>query len=94
MYKLPVDYTKLHYTEKKTVRMQYIEEQKGLCYYCNCPLDEEPPQYIKDKEIKWSLFPQDFLKYPVHLQHNHDTGMTEGAVHNYCNAVMWQYEGR
>lgn len=34
------------------------------------------------------------LRYPVHLQHNHDTGMTEGAVHARCNAVMWQYLGR
>ena len=22
------------------------------------------------------------------------TNMTEGAVHAYCNAVLWQYEGR
>ncbi len=48
---------------------------------------------ITDKKINWKLFPENFLKYPIHLQHNHDTGMTEGAVHNYCNAVMWQYEG-
>ena len=94
MYKLPVDYTKLHYTERKVVRLQYIEEQKGLCHYCGCSLNEESPQHIKDKKINWKLFPQNFLQYPIHLQHNHDTGMTEGAVHNYCNAVMWQYEGR
>ena len=42
----------------------------------------------------WDLFPPNFLKYKVHLQHNHSTGMTEGAVHALCNAVMWQYEGR
>jgi hypothetical protein len=94
MYNLPVDYTKLHYTERKVVRLQYIEEQKGLCHYCGRSLNEEAPQHIKDKKINWKLFPQNFLQYPIHLQHNHDTGMTEGAVHNYCNAVMWQYEGR
>ena len=93
-YKLPVDYTKLHYTERQKVRLQYIEEQKGLCYFCGCSLNEEAPQHIKEKNINWSLFPQNFLQYPIHLQHNHSTGMTEGAVHNYCNAVMWQYEGR
>lgn len=37
---------------------------------------------------------KNFLQHPIHLQHNHTTGMTEGAVHNYCNAVMWQYEHR
>jgi hypothetical protein len=38
-----------------------------------------------------SLFPKNFLKWPVHLHHSHDTGMTIGAVHSYCNAVLWQY---
>lgn len=93
-YELPVNYTKLHSTEKKKVRLQYIEEQKELCYYCKGSLNEEAPQNIKDKEIDWKLFPQHFLLHPIHLQHNHNTGMTEGAVHNYCNAVLWQYEGR
>jgi hypothetical protein len=30
----------------------------------------------------------------IHLQHCHKTNMTEGAVHAYCNAVLWQYEGK
>jgi hypothetical protein len=34
------------------------------------------------------------LLHPVHLQHSHVTGLTEGAVHAFCNAVLWQYEGR
>ena len=93
-YKLPVNYRKLHWTERKEVREQYIEKQKGLCYYCKCSLSEEAPQYIKNKKIDWNFFPKDFLKSPIHLQHCHKTNMTEGAVHNYCNAVMWQYEGR
>ena len=35
-----------------------------------------------------------FFKWPVHLHHCHDTGMTTGAVHCYCNAVLWQYPGK
>ena len=93
-YKLPVDYTKLHYTERKAVRLQYIDKQKGLCYYCGHSLNEEAPKNMKSKDINWNLFPKNFLQYPIHLQHNHKTGMTEGAVHNYCNAIMWQYNGR
>lgn len=92
-YDLPIDYTKLHWTERRQVREQYIKEQGGKCYYCGCSLDEPAPPHIIDKKINWKLFPENFLKYPIHLQHNHDTGMTEGVVHNYCNAVMWQYEG-
>lgn len=93
-YTLPVNYNELHWSERKIVREQYIEEQNNMCYYCKCRLDEQAPEYITDQYIDWSLFPPNFLQYPIHLQHNHDTGLTEGAVHNYCNAIMWQYEGR
>lgn len=92
--KLPVDYEDLHWTERRAVREQYIEEQNGNCMFCQASLSEEPPKSIADKKINWKLFPKNFLKYPVHLQHCHKTGMTEGAVHAYCNAVMWQYYGR
>lgn len=91
---LPTDYTKLTPTEKRDARGQYIELQKGKCYFCRAELNKEAPKKIMSKKINWDLFPKNFLQYPIHLQHNHDTGMTEGAVHNYCNAVMWQYYGR
>lgn len=94
MRTLPVDYTKLNWVERKEVREQYIVEQFGKCYYCKESLKEEAPKVITDKPIDWELFPENFLKYPIHLQHNHNTGMTEGAVHNYCNAVLWQYDNR
>jgi hypothetical protein len=93
-YNLPVDYTKLHYSERRLVRQQYIQEQDNKCIYCKCSLDEKPPSEVTDKIINWFLFPRGFLDNPIHLQHNHDTGMTEGAVHAYCNAVLWQYEGK
>lgn len=93
-YNLPVDYTKLTFVERKQVREQYIQQQNGLCYYCKKSLYKEAPEFIRNKWIDWDLFPENFLKAPIHLQHNHTTNMTEGTVHNYCNAVMWQYEGR
>lgn len=76
------------------VREQYVEEQNGMCMYCHTPLRLSPPSEITDKSIDWGLFPPNFLDYPIHLQHDHRTGMTEGAVHAYCNAVMWVYDGR
>ena len=91
---LPVDYTKLTMQERRLVREQYIKQQNNNCMYCGESLAKKAPKWIRDKEIDWSLFPDNFLKYPVHLQHSHKTGMTEGAVHNYCNAVMWQYENK
>ena len=94
IYNLPVDYDKLHYSERKLVREQYIKEQNNKCFYCKEDLNKEAPKRITSKPINWKLFPPNFLKYPIHLQHNHNTGMTEGAIHSYCNAVLWQYEGR
>ena len=90
----PVNYNNTPYWERKTIREQYIEEQEGKCYYCGEDIHKEPPLRITDVKINWKRFPKNFLKYPIHLQHCHKTGMTEGAVHAYCNAVMWQHEGK
>jgi hypothetical protein len=91
---LPVNYEELTTLERKEVREEYVKLQEGKCYYCGKALNWSPSEEVRNKEVNWNLFPPQFLKYPVHLQHNHDTGMTEGAVHSLCNAVMWQYEGR
>lgn len=93
-YKLPLNYDNLSPWERKKVREQYIKEQQNMCFYCNERLDQKAPERITEKRIDLNLFPPNFLKYPIHLQHDHSSGMTEGAVHAYCNAVMWQYEGR
>ncbi len=94
VYTLPILYENLHWTERKEVREQYITEQQHKCLYCKCDLRSKPSQAVRRKKIDWELFPPNFLKYPVHLQHNHITGLTEGAVHSLCNAVLWQYEGK
>lgn len=91
---LPTDYTKLTPSERREVRNEYIRLQDNKCYWCQGLLSESPPNSITNKKIDWNRFPPNFLQYPIHLQHCHKTGMTEGAVHAYCNAVMWQYEGR
>lgn len=89
--KLPTDYTILTPAQRKEVREEYIRRQGNKCYWCGTSLDKKPSM---PKEINWKLFPPGFQDYPVHLQHCHSTGLTEGAVHMYCNAYMWQYHGR
>lgn len=93
-YKLPVLYSRLEQRERRAVREQYVQQQNNLCWHCGEPLDKPPPQHIKDKRIDWRLFPRGFTKHPVHLQHDHFTDLTEGAVHALCNAVLWQYLGK
>lgn len=90
---LPVDYTKLSPSEKKKVREIYIKKQKGLCYHCKGVLTTDPPNKILNKVIHERYYPKDFFKYPIHLHHDHNTGMTLGVVHCYCNAVLWEYYG-
>ncbi len=92
--KLPIDYESIDRFERRKVREEYVRIQNNMCYYCNESLSNEAPERINTKPINWRLFPENFLKYPIHLQHCHKTGMTEGAVHAYCNAVMWQYENK
>ena len=93
MDKLPVNYTRLTWQERRAVRERYIAEQKGLCQHCDGKLTEPPIGPDSGKHINKRRFPKNFFKYPVHLHHCHKTGMTIGAVHNHCNAALWQYHG-
>ena len=90
---LPVNYNELHWAKRREVREEYIRRQNGLCYYCGKPLKGKPDKTILKLRVTKSLFPENFFQYPVHLHHHHETGMTIGAIHCYCNAVLWQYEG-
>jgi hypothetical protein len=92
--KLPVYYENLTREERREVRKHYVLIQKNRCFFCNGLLHLDPPKEITDKPINLKLFPENFLKYPIHLQHDHCTGLTEGAVHAYCNAVLWEYYDR
>ena len=91
---LPIKYSQATSKQRKLVREQYAREQDGLCYWCNESLNGKAPLSVTENKVNWKLFPIGFLKYPVHLQHNHDSDLTEGAVHAICNAVMWQYHRR
>lgn len=89
--KLPANYNEMHYTNKRAVRNEYIKRQEGKCAHCGAPLNGEPTEKVLHKLVNKKLFPQGFFKWPVHLHHSHNNGMTIGAVHCYCNAVLWQY---
>lgn len=89
---LPVNYEELSPRERREVRLEYIRLQDNLCYYCESNINMLPPKEITKKKINLNLFPKGFLDHPIHLHHNHESGMTIGAVHSYCNAVLWQYD--
>lgn len=91
---LPINYHRSHWTKRKQAREQYIEEQQGLCQFCQEPLNEEPCKEVLCLPINYELFPKGMFDHPIHLHHDHKTGMTIGAVHAKCNAVLWQYLGQ
>jgi hypothetical protein len=78
---------------RRLIRKAYEEDQGGICYHCKEVLTGPPSKEIQNKVINKNLFPNGFFNNPVHLHHNHNTGMTIGAVHCKCNAVLWQYHG-
>ena len=91
MITLPIDYDLTHWSIRKQVREEYTLQQDGKCYHCKNPLTGKPTEEVLDKFVNKKLFPNGFFKSPIHLHHSHETGMTIGSVHSYCNAVLWQY---
>lgn len=91
--KLPVKYDECSQTERKLIREEYTKLQENKCWLCQGPLDEGPDEKTESIWIDKTLFPPLFFKWPVHLHHCHKTGMTIGAVHAKCNAILWQYYG-
>lgn len=90
---LPVNYNNCNSNRRRAVREEYVRIQDGKCHHCGMPLNEQPSNEVVAAYIDLSLFPPKFLEWPVHLHHDHDTGMTIGAVHARCNAYLWQYHG-
>lgn len=90
---LPVYYDDIPVSRRWKVREEYIRLQGGKCSFCRAPLDGDPPEKIMKKKVWKSQFPSGFFDSPIHLHHDHKTGMTKGAVHSYCNAVLWTYHG-
>lgn len=90
---LPVKYDSLDGTNKWIIRGEYAKRQKNICYECGENLSDPPAQYIIDHNIRWGRFPPNFLKYPVHLHHDHKTGLTIGVTHARCNAYLFDVKG-
>lgn len=90
---LPIHYPSTPFQQRRLVREEYIRRQQGKCYHCQSDLIIAPPDEVTRLKVNRALFPPNFFKWPVHLHHDHNTGLTIGAVHNYCNAVLWQYHG-
>lgn len=91
---LPVYYPSATPQKRRLIRNLYVSRQNGLCCHCRASLEGEPSVEMQVKKIDQSLFPPGFFRWPVHLHHDHKTGMTIGAVHSLCNAILWQYHGK
>ena len=88
---LPVKYDSLSSYKKRIVRGEYVLAQNGKCAHCGEDLTGKPSPSVRKMKVTRSLYPPNFFKWPVHLHHSHETGLTIGAVHAMCNAVLWEY---
>lgn len=75
---LPTLYDSLTPNQKKSARNEYRKLQKGKCWYCG-------------KSLRRNMYP---VKHPVHLHHSHRTGLTLGAVHEFCNMMLYLHGDR
>lgn len=91
---LPQPYKQLSPEQRRQVRAAYAEKQQGLCWHCHQTLSGDPSPEVMSKPLNMRRFPKDFLKWPVHLHHSHDDGLTIGTVHAKCNGVLFQYHGQ
>lgn len=76
--------------QRRQVRLQLAKEQGNMCWYCKQPLSGPPSPDIDNYAFNKHLFPKGMFDFPVHLHHDHNSGICVGAVHAKCNAYMWQ----
>ena len=91
--KLPVMYDDLKIADRRLVREAYTDKQRNKCMFCGNSLQESSAEFVLNAKYSADLFPAGFLKYPAHLHHDHDTGLTVGTVHARCNAYLWEHLG-
>lgn len=87
-------YDKLLPYERAEVRQSYEYSQDHLCWHCGNHLEDLPTEAMLANKIDTNLFPYNFFDHSIHLHHDRSTGLTVGAVHALCNAVLWQFEGQ
>jgi len=90
---LPTNYDALTQPQRAQARRQYAKEQGGKCAHCKCSLYGDPSQEVMAYPLDEMSFPYRFFAYPIHLHHNHMSGMTIGAVHARCNGVLQRLHG-
>jgi hypothetical protein len=88
---LPAMYNQLTREERALVREEYDRLQGGICPFCLRPLASDPPPVIQRLPLSSIMWPPEFFRWPVHLHHDHGTGLTIGAYHARCNAVLACY---
>lgn len=92
----PQPYRDLSTNQRRKLREQYVERFCGRCLYCGEPLEDKPHEFVCETadDIEWDNFPggrEAFLGNTIHLQHDHQTGLTLAPVHALCNAHSWYF---
>ena len=85
---LPTKYSSLSGERLSAVKEAYICLQRERCWLCGNNL-YELSKYLVDNPKLMPLCGNELAeRYPLHLHHDHDTGLTLGVTHAECNIII------
>lgn len=84
---LPTKYSSLSGERLAVVKEAYICLQRERCWLCGGNLYELPNHVVDNPNLIGLCSSQLAEQHPLHLHHNHDTGLTLGVAHAECNII-------
>lgn len=84
---LPTKYSSLSGERLSAVKDAYICLQRERCWLCGDNLYELPKYIVDNPNYMGLCYNQLAEQTPLHLHHNHDTGLTLGVAHAECNII-------
>lgn len=101
---MPYDELRRNWRKKRFVRDAYRAFQDDACCICGgllAPYGDAPKKTRENLEILEAVIGKGeainlskLQRWPTHLHHNHETGLTVGAAHGACNIWLWISEGK
>lgn len=94
---LPTKYSSLTGERKSAVKEAYICLQRDRCWLCGDDL-YDPPKFLVENPNYMPLCGNQLAEHsPLHLHHDHKTGLTLGVTHAECNilsGITYELEDR
>jgi len=84
---LPIKYSSLSGERLSAVKEAYTCLQRERCWLCGNNLWDLPKYIVENPKLMGLCGNQLAEHSPLHLHHDHDTGLTLGVTHAECNII-------